>query len=262
LNGKCLFLQQRIKVEMASGPRIHNVPWPVAVSFLIRPLPDVFSLPEVYAIAAPLREAFPSNRHVEAKIRQSLQILRDRGEIVFEGSGRYRKTYAVQPRSVRVDFREAALYASASQIARVAIEAWVGANVDCWRCGSPYLLVPPNTKLMDAICRLAGHEVQVKAISGVAGDRLTAAAFGPMARRLAERPLPDYLIVSYDRPRSVVLLAEFIDGATLVTERLQARAPLRAGARRAGWIGATIDLSGLTRHAVVGPAFDPELASW
>ena len=43
----------------ASG---NNVPWPVAVSFLIRPLPDAFSLPEIYAIAEPLQRAFPNNR--------------------------------------------------------------------------------------------------------------------------------------------------------------------------------------------------------
>jgi hypothetical protein len=62
-----------------------NVPWPVAVSFLIRPLPEVFALPDVYAIADPLRKAFANNQHVEAKIRQSLQILRDRGQIAFQG---------------------------------------------------------------------------------------------------------------------------------------------------------------------------------
>jgi hypothetical protein len=58
----------------------------VALSFLIRPLPPEFSLPEVYAIADPLRKAFPNNKHVEAKIRQSLQILRDRGEVA-RGAG-------------------------------------------------------------------------------------------------------------------------------------------------------------------------------
>jgi hypothetical protein len=234
----------------------------VAVSFLIRPLPDAFSLPEVYAIADPLRKAFPNNNHVDAKIRQSLQILRDRGEIVFEGAGRYRKLRAVERRSVRIDFSEAARYASRSQIARVAIEAWVGHNIDCWRCGSSLLFVPPNTRLMDAVCRQTGHEVQVKAVSGIASDRLSAAAYGPMVQRLAEGALPDYLIVSYDRPRSVVLLAEFIDGSALVSGRLRARNPLGEGARRAGWIGASIDLGGLERHAIVGPAFEPEVTSW
>jgi len=78
----------------------------------------------------------------------------------------------------------------------------------------------------------------------------------------AGRRLPDYLLVSYDRPRSVVVLAEFIDGESLVLERLKARAPLGAGARRAGWVGATLDLAGLERHAVVGPSFSPEIESW
>jgi len=247
---------------MATRQGSTNVPWPLAVSFLIRPLPAAFSLPEVYAIAEPLRKAFPNNNHVDAKIRQSLQILRDRGEIAFEGGGRYRKTLAIAHRSVRIDFHEAASYASGSQIARVAIEAWVANNIDCWRCRSPLLLVPPNTKLMDAVCRQKGHEVQVKAVSGIAGDRLSAAAFGPMAQRLADGRLPDYLIVSYDRPRSLVVLAEFIDGECLVLDRLKARAALGAGARRAGWVGATLNLSGLERHAVVGPTFNPEVESW
>jgi hypothetical protein len=45
---------------MACDQSRNNVPWPVAVSFLIRPLPAVFSLPGVYAIAEPLRKAFPN----------------------------------------------------------------------------------------------------------------------------------------------------------------------------------------------------------
>ena len=223
---------------MPFRPDNKNVPWPLAVSFLIRPLPAEFSLPDVYALADPLRKAFPNNKHVDAKIRQSLQILRDRGEIFFEGGGRYRKTQAVVQRSVRIDFDEAASYTSGSQVARVAIEAWVAKNVDCWRCRSPLLLVPPNTKLMDAVCRHEGHEVQVKAISGVARDRFSAAAFWPMAERLSDGRLPDYLIVSYDRLRSLVVLAEFIDGADLVLDRLKARPALGEGARRAGWVGA------------------------
>lgn len=247
---------------MATEQTRSKVPWPIAVSFLIRPLPEAFSLPEVYAIAEPLRRTFPNNNHVDAKIRQSLQILRDRGEIAFEGAGRYKKLRAAARRSVRLDLTEAAQYASGSQIARVAIEAWVGRNIDCWRCGSSLLLVPANTRLLDAVCRNAGHEVQVKAASGIAGDRLTAAAFAPMARRLAEGPLPDYLVVSYDKPRSVVVLAEFIDGSAIALERLRARTPLREGTRRAGWIGATIDLHGLERHTVVGPSFETEFSSW
>jgi hypothetical protein len=239
-----------------------RVPWPVAVSFLIRPLDESFTLPEVYALADPLRLAFPDNKHVEAKIRQSLQVLRDRGRIAFEGGGRYRKLLPDVKRSVRLDFREAAQYASRSQIARVAVEAWAATNVTCWRCASPLLLVPANTKLLDAVCRRHSHEVQIKAVAGLAQDNIVAAAYGPIAERLSIRAMPDYLVVSYDRLRSLVVLAEFIDGTSIVQERIRARTPLTATARRAGWIGATIDLADVERQVVVGPSFQPELTAW
>lgn len=95
-----------------------RVPWLIAVSFLIRPLDESSTLPEVYAIAEPLRRSFPDNHNVEAKIRQSLRILRDRGRVAFEGSGRYRKLLADVRPSVHLDFGEAARYTSRSQIAR------------------------------------------------------------------------------------------------------------------------------------------------
>jgi hypothetical protein len=239
-----------------------HVPWPLAVQLLVRMLPEEFSLGDVYATAEPLRKAFPDNHHIEAKIRQSLQVLRDRGSITFDGPGRYRKIAEVRRRTVRIDFDEAARYASRSQVARIAIEAWAAKNVACWRCESPLVLVPANAQLLDAVCRSSAHEIQIKAVSGVAPDHLSGAAFGPIARRLASGFLPDYLIVSYDRQRSIVLLAEFIDGTDLAADRLRARSPLGAGARRAGWIGTSIDLAGLSRIVVVGPTHTPEVQRW
>jgi hypothetical protein len=165
-----------------------RVPWPVAVSFLIDPLGEKFTLPEVYALADPLKRAFPNNRHIEAKIRQSLQILRDRGQLAFAGAGRYEKLLPVPPRSVRLDFRVAAKFSSKSQIARVAVESWAARNVVCRRCESSLVLTPNNAVI--------------------------------------------------------------------------ARTPLRTTARRAGWVGSTIDLSGLTREVVVGPSFAPEVERW
>ena len=239
-----------------------QVPWPIAVSILIRQLDETFTLPEVYAIAEPLRRSFPNNHNVEAKIRQSLQILRDRGRIIFDGSGRYRKLLAKVCPSVHLDFSEAARYTSRSQIARVAVEAWAAANVRCWRCEAPLLLVPTNAKLLDALCSRHNHEIQIKAVSGIASDRLTAAAYAPMAKRLAVGNLPDYLIVSYNVLRATVILAEFIDGGLIDTSRVHARPALGPTARRAGWIGASIDLAGLERRVVVGPSLEPEQHAW
>ncbi len=49
---------------------------------------ETFSLREVYAFAGELSAKHPENYNVEAKIRQQLQFLRDRGFIEFLGGGK------------------------------------------------------------------------------------------------------------------------------------------------------------------------------
>jgi len=51
-----------------------------------------FSLDEVYGFEVELRNAYPGNRHVRAKIRQKMQVLRDNGYLEFVGNGVYRLT--------------------------------------------------------------------------------------------------------------------------------------------------------------------------
>ncbi|MGO4871535.1 MAG: DpnI domain-containing protein [Roseiarcus sp.] len=49
-----------------------------------------FGLGDVYAFEARLSGLYPMNKHVRQKIRQQLQVLRDRGYLEFLGRGRYR----------------------------------------------------------------------------------------------------------------------------------------------------------------------------
>jgi type II restriction enzyme len=49
-----------------------------------------FTLDELYAQEDRLRRLYPANRNVRPKIRQQLQVLRDRGYLLFVGRGRYR----------------------------------------------------------------------------------------------------------------------------------------------------------------------------
>jgi type II restriction enzyme len=49
-----------------------------------------FSLNDVYAFEKRLSGLYPNNRHVKQKIRQQLQVLRDKGYLEFTGRGRYR----------------------------------------------------------------------------------------------------------------------------------------------------------------------------
>ncbi len=50
-----------------------------------------FSLHDIYRFADALKQKHIGNNNVEAKIRQQLQILRDKGFIEFLGGGHYRK---------------------------------------------------------------------------------------------------------------------------------------------------------------------------
>jgi type II restriction enzyme len=48
-----------------------------------------FSLDEIYAFERMLKEKHPDNRHIKDKIRQQLQMLRDKGYLEFTSRGQY-----------------------------------------------------------------------------------------------------------------------------------------------------------------------------
>ena len=51
-----------------------------------------FKLSDVYSFENYLKDKFPKNNFVKDKIRQQLQILRDKGILEFKGGGVYKKT--------------------------------------------------------------------------------------------------------------------------------------------------------------------------
>lgn len=66
--------------------------WLIEVLKCVEEIPQVdFSLQDIYAFEARLRSTYPENANVRPKIRQQLQVLRDRGLLEFLGGGRYRK---------------------------------------------------------------------------------------------------------------------------------------------------------------------------
>jgi len=52
---------------------------------------DTFSLNEMYSFEKQLKEKYPNNNFIKDKIRQQLQILRDKGLIEFKNRGTYKK---------------------------------------------------------------------------------------------------------------------------------------------------------------------------
>lgn len=52
---------------------------------------DTFSLDDVYKFEEKLKIKYPNNNFIKDKIRQQLQVLRDKGFIEFKGRGNYKK---------------------------------------------------------------------------------------------------------------------------------------------------------------------------
>ena len=50
----------------------------------------VFSLDEIYSFERDLKLKHPDNRHIKDKIRQQLQLLRDKGYLEFLEKGKYK----------------------------------------------------------------------------------------------------------------------------------------------------------------------------
>lgn len=51
---------------------------------------STFSLEDAYSFEATLKQSYPGNQHIRPKIRQQLQVLRDKGYLEFLGKGTYR----------------------------------------------------------------------------------------------------------------------------------------------------------------------------
>lgn len=71
---------------------IENRGWIMDVLYCINSINcDTFSLKQIYEFESYLAIKHPDNHNIKAKIRQQLQLLRDKGHIEFLGNGQYRK---------------------------------------------------------------------------------------------------------------------------------------------------------------------------
>jgi type II restriction enzyme len=82
------------KYERIKALQIDNLEsrgWMLDVLFCVNQLPECFELKQVYQYESFLAEKHPDNNFIQAKIRQQLQYLRDKGLIEFVGRGVYRR---------------------------------------------------------------------------------------------------------------------------------------------------------------------------
>lgn len=65
--------------------------WTSDIIAIVEGFQRTFTLEDLYSFSPSLAEKHPNNKHIKDKIRQQLQILRDRGYLEFKGSGKYEK---------------------------------------------------------------------------------------------------------------------------------------------------------------------------
>ena len=229
--------------------------WKKLVYDVVNTLPRTFELKEVLARKDFFSRHYPENRFVDAKIRQSLQVLRDQRVLRFLGNGRYERLEVRPAFSPLIDPNTAMRFTSRTQASRVMLETWAELNLYCVNCAADELRrLTANTPVADFACDSCDDRFQIKSKDGRFTAKIVGAAYLPTIEAIRRGRLPEYVLVEYDPRFATVVFVDAIPGRLITPERVTPRKPLAATARRAGWQGCTIDVSELPRVRLVEPA--------
>jgi type II restriction enzyme len=87
-------LENWVRTSFLAKQRIESRGWTIEIMKIVEQLDsERFKLEDIYAFEYSLKKKFPNNRFVRPKIRQQLQILRDKEIIRFLGNGNYKKLW-------------------------------------------------------------------------------------------------------------------------------------------------------------------------
>ena len=132
-------------------------------------------------------------------------------------------------------------YSSASQSARVLSELWASRWLYCMNCGNEPLTKFENNKpVADLYCAHCGNEYELKSQKVKFGRTIANGAYSKKIERLQSNSSPNLVLLHYSSRDRRVLNLTAIPRRFFIPSIIHRRAPLRAGARRAGWVGSNI----------------------
>ncbi|WP_315704900.1 MULTISPECIES: DpnI domain-containing protein [unclassified Bradyrhizobium] len=132
-------------------------------------------------------------------------------------------------------------YTSGTQKARAWTEAWVKAQAYCPHCGNTNMSqFPNNSPLADFLCTSCKEEFELKSQKGTFGATVADGAYKTKCERIAASNNPNLLLMNYDLKSLAVVNLLIVPKHFFVRDIVEARKPLAATARRAGWIGSKI----------------------
>jgi type II restriction enzyme len=136
----------------------------------------------------------------------------------------------------------AASYTSPPQRIRILSEHWVHRQLYCPSCGRDNVMqYGNNSRIADFYCVECGENYELKSQSKNRFDaKLVDGAYGTMMARLAGPGLPNLLLLGYEAQALQVTNLLVVPKQFFIPALIEQRKPLRASARRAGWIGCNI----------------------
>ena len=141
-------------------------------------------------------------------------------------------------------------YTSGSQKAKAWTEAWVSVWAYCPHCGNARMSQFPNNRpVADFVCKSCKEEFELKSQKRKFGAKVSDGAYKTKCERLASDNNPNLLLMNYDLKTLSVFNLLIVPKHFFVQDIIEERKPLKATARRAGWIGSNILLSRLPRLA-------------
>ena len=134
-------------------------------------------------------------------------------------------------------------YSSNSQIARVLTENWVKENSYCPSCGeNPLSEFENNRPVADFFCKKCSEEFELKSKAGKLSNTITDGAYSTMIERINSDNNPNFFFLTYTKQWTVndflIIPKQFFTPEIIIQ-----RPPLSQTARRAGWVGCSIDIS-------------------
>jgi type II restriction enzyme len=147
--------------------------------------------------------------------------------------------------NLQFDISKAQNYSSNSQIARVLTENWVKENSYCPNCGHTHLSEFENNKpVADFFCNHCSEQYELKSKdSNKLGDKIVDGAYSTMIDRINSANNPNFFFLNYRKSNWAVNNFLIIPKYYFVPDIIIKRKPLSITAKRAGWVGCTIDIS-------------------
>lgn len=124
-------------------------------------------------------------------------------------------------------------------------EYWVGKTIFCPNCGNKLTNFRNNSPVADFYCEKCSEEYELKSKNGNMGSSIVDGAYSTMIDRLISNNNPNFFFLTYNKSTFEIRNFLTIPKYFFVPNIIEKRKALRPTARRAGWIGCNIVISGI-----------------